>query len=98
MKDPVDLVDPLIDTANRRYFFFSSACRPFGMVNLSPDTIGRGAWEGGYRYNESHVCWFGHVHAWQLAGIPVLLRHFALDARGIGQSPSLATCDDEWCG
>ena len=71
-REPVDWVDPLIDTANRRYFFFSSACRPFGMVNLSPDTVPVGAWEGGYRYDVPTVCWFAHVHAWQLAGIPVL--------------------------
>ena len=36
---PADRVNPLIDTANRRFFFFSSACRPFGLVNLSPDTV-----------------------------------------------------------
>jgi predicted alpha-1,2-mannosidase len=71
-REPVDWVDPLIDTANRRYFFFSSACRPFGMVNLSPDTVAAGAWEGGYRYDVRTVCWFSHVHAWQLAGVPVL--------------------------
>lgn len=72
MKRPVDWVDPRIDTANRRFFFFSSACRPFGMVNLSPDTVPAGAWQAGYRYTVEHVCWFSHLHAWQLAGIPVL--------------------------
>lgn len=69
---PVDWVNPLIDTANRRFFFFSSACLPFGMVNLSPDTIQNGTWGSGYRYHEPYVLWFSHVHAWQLAGIPVL--------------------------
>jgi hypothetical protein len=34
---PVDMVYPHLDSANSRWFFFSSACRPFGMVNLSPD-------------------------------------------------------------
>mgnify|MGYP001021819266 CR=1 FL=1 len=34
---PVDLVYPLTDAANSRWFFFNSATRPFGMVNLSPD-------------------------------------------------------------
>jgi predicted alpha-1,2-mannosidase len=72
MKSPADYVDPTIDTANRRFFFFSSACRPFGMVNLSPDTVQNGTWGSGYRYNEPYVLWFSHVHAWQLAGIPVL--------------------------
>ena len=39
---PVDLVYPHIDSANSRWFFFSSACRPFGMVNLSPDMVTNG--------------------------------------------------------
>ena len=42
------------------------------MVNLSPDTIQSGGWGSGYRYNEPYILWFSHVHAWQLAGIPVL--------------------------
>ncbi len=70
--NPADLANPLIDTANRRYFFFSSACRPFGMVNLSPDTVPEGAWTGGYRYNVPFAAWFSHVHGWQMAGIPIL--------------------------
>ena len=73
LKSPAQWVNPLIDTANRRFFFFSSACRPFGMVNLSPDTAaGEGAWEAGYRYDNHTVCWFSHIHGWQLSGIPVL--------------------------
>lgn len=72
-KSPAEWVNPLIDTANRRFFFFSSACRPFGMVNLSPDTAaGGGAWEAGYRYDNHTICWFSHIHGWQISGIPVL--------------------------
>jgi len=71
-KSPAEWVNPLIDTANRRFFFFSSACRPFGMVNLSPDTARSGAWEAGYRYDSEYIHDFSHVHAWQLAGIAVL--------------------------
>ena len=52
---PVDLVYPFLDTANSRWFFFSSACRPFGMVNLSPDTQIDGDWGTGYRYNTDTV-------------------------------------------
>lgn len=72
-REPVDWVNPLIDTANRRFFFFSSACRPFGMVNLSPDTVNSGgAWGAGYRYDSPYICFFSHIHGWQKAGIPVL--------------------------
>ena len=68
---PVDLVEPLVDAANSRWFFFNSATRPFGMVNLSPDMVINGAWNSGYRYHEDSIRAFSHVHAWQLSGIPV---------------------------
>ena len=72
-KQPVDWVDPLIDSANRRFFFLTTASHPFGMVNLSPDTrVGLEAWGSGYRYDDECVHWFSHVHAWQLCGIPVM--------------------------
>ncbi|UZR98477.1 GH92 family glycosyl hydrolase [Chondrinema litorale] len=68
----VDLVYPLLDSENSRWFFFSSACRPFGMVNLSPDTEINGAWGSGYRYNTDTVKAISHIHAWQLAGLAVM--------------------------
>ncbi len=68
----MDLVEPLVDAANSRWFFFNSATRPFGMVNLSPDTQLGGAWGSGYRYNTDTVRVFSHVHAWQLSGVPVM--------------------------
>ncbi len=72
-KQPVDWVDPLIDTANRRFFFLTTASRPFGMVNLSPDTrVGLDGWESGYRYTDDVIHGFSHVHAWQLCGIPMM--------------------------
>lgn len=69
---PVDMVYPLLDTANSRWFFFSSASRPFGMVNLSPDTEINGAWGSGYRYNTTNIKGFSHIHAWQLSGVSVM--------------------------
>jgi predicted alpha-1,2-mannosidase len=69
---PVDLVEPLVDAANSRWFFFNSATRPFGMVNLSPDMVINGAWNSGYRYNQDTIRSFSHIHAWQMSGIPVL--------------------------
>lgn len=73
MTQPVDYVDPLIDTANRRFFFMTTASHPFGMVNLSPDTrVGLDAWQSGYRYTDDAIHCFSHVHAWQLCGIPML--------------------------
>lgn len=65
-------VYPLLDTENSRWFFFSSASRPFGMVNLSPDTQTGNDWGGGYRYDTDTVKGFSHIHAWQLAGPSVM--------------------------
>ena len=66
------LVAPLVDAANSRFFYFNSATRPFGMVNLSPDMNLRGTWNTGYRYNEDTIKCFSHIHCWEMSGIPVL--------------------------
>ena len=67
-----DKVYPTLDTENSRWFFFSSASRPFGMVNLSPDTEIDGAWGSGYRYQTDTIKGFSHIHAWQLSGLSVM--------------------------
>ncbi len=69
--DYTDMVEPLVDAANSRWFYFNSTSRPFGMMNLSPDMITNGAWNAGYRYNEDSIKAFSHVHAWQLSAVPV---------------------------
>ncbi len=71
-KSPVDYVDPLIDTKKPRWLYFSSASRPFGMINLSPDTMVDGDWGAGYVYDEKFIRAFSHVHCWQLAALPVM--------------------------
>ena len=70
--EPVDLVYPLLDASNSRWFYFNSATRPFGMVNLSPDNSYAGDWGAGYRYDKDSIKFFSHIHGWQLSGIPVL--------------------------
>ena len=71
-EDLTRFVDPQIDTHQSRWFYFSSACRPFGMVNLSPDTSTKGSWKSGYLYDDKNIRCFSHVHAWQMSGIPVM--------------------------
>ena len=68
----VDKVYPLLDTENSRWFFFSSASRPFGMTSLSPDTEIKGDWGGGYKYTTDTVKGFSHVHEWQMSGLSVM--------------------------
>lgn len=65
-------VEPMVDAANSRFFYFNSATRPFGMVNLSPDMNLNGTWNTGYRYNEDTIKCFSHIHCWEMSGIPVL--------------------------
>jgi predicted alpha-1,2-mannosidase len=68
----VDKVYPLLDTENSRWFFFSSASRPFGMVNLIPDTAINGDWGSGYKYDTDTVKGFSHIHEWQMSGLSVM--------------------------
>ena len=70
--DVAQFVNPLIDSHGSRWFYFNSASRPFGLVNLSPDTQTKGSWKSGYLYGDKHVRCFSHVHAWQLSGIPAM--------------------------
>lgn len=69
---PVDYVCPLSGTETSRWFFFNTACRPFGMVNLSPDTRTGGDWMSGYLYGDNKIRCFSHIHGWQLYGIAVM--------------------------
>jgi len=69
---PVDLVYPLLDSENSRWIFFSSASRPFGMVNLSPDNRINGDWGSGYRYGVDTIRGFSHLHEWQISGLLVM--------------------------
>ena len=71
-KQPVDWINPQIDTVKPRFFYFSSACRPFGLVNLSPDTKTDKTWDSGYRYYDEKIQCFSHIHGWQIAGLPVM--------------------------
>ncbi len=72
VQKPIDLVNPFIDTHRSRWFFFSSACRPFGMVNLSPDTDTKESWNSGYLYGSPNIRCFSHIHAWQMSGVAVM--------------------------
>src|SRR5688572_2265064 len=71
-RKPVDQVYPLLDAAHSRWFYFSSATLPFGMVNLFPDNSVNGEWDSGYRYREDSIHSFTHIHEWQLSGVAVM--------------------------
>jgi len=69
---PVDMVYPQLDAAHSRWFYFSSACQPFGMVSLFPDNKIDGEWKSGYRYGIDTIRDFSHIHEWQLSGVAVM--------------------------
>ena len=71
-KNYVDLVNPFVDSHRSRWFFFSSACRPFGMVSLSPDADTEHSWGSGYLYDSKQIRCFSHVHNWQMSGVAVM--------------------------
>ncbi len=80
--EPADYVDPWIESARSRYFYFNSACRPFGMINLSPDTVLKGAWGAGYRYQVPFVRGLTHIRAWEVGGLLVMPTTGGVDPTG----------------
>ncbi|MFB0872182.1 MULTISPECIES: GH92 family glycosyl hydrolase [unclassified Sphingobium] len=63
---PVDVVDPFIGTAGEGHTF-PGAVAPFGMVQLSPDTLVGAArksynWAAGYRHEDPTILGFSHTH------------------------------------
>jgi predicted alpha-1,2-mannosidase len=60
--EPVEEVDPFIGTGGHGHTF-PGATRPFGMVQLSPDTRLEG-WDGcsGYHYSDDIIYGFSHTH------------------------------------
>ena len=68
----VDMVDPYIESARARWFFFGTGKRPFGMVNVFPDTKNPGVRGGGYNYRFNEVLGFCHLHGWMTVGLDVM--------------------------
>ncbi|MGB0416822.1 MAG: GH92 family glycosyl hydrolase [Coraliomargarita sp.] len=71
-QDYVDMVDPYIMSERGRWFFFGTGKRPFGMVNLFPDTKNDGQAQGGYNYSYTDVLGFCHLHGWMTVGLDVM--------------------------
>lgn len=76
-KSPVDYVDPFIGSQGCRWFVFTPAALPFGLVKLAPMTYGFNGYFGGggrsgYDYRDTSILGFSHVHEWQTGGILVM--------------------------
>lgn len=70
--DPIFWVDPFIESAKGRYFFFTPGARPMGMVAAAPNTRNKNQYGGGYNYNSTEILGFGQIHAWCLSGIQIM--------------------------
>jgi predicted alpha-1,2-mannosidase len=70
--DYTALVEPRLGNTIGRWISFASACRPLGLVALSPDTRVNGDWGCGYNLADTHIVGFSHIHDWQSGGILVM--------------------------
>lgn len=68
----IEKVDPYIETARGRYFFFATGSRPFGMISAAPLTRNKNQYGGGYNYNSKEVLGFPQLHDWMNGGIVLM--------------------------
>jgi predicted alpha-1,2-mannosidase len=66
--DYVSKVNPYVETARGRYFFFVTGSQPFGMISAAPLTRNKNQYGGGYNYNSTEILGFPQIHCWMLTG------------------------------
>jgi len=95
-RDYVSWVDPFIESARGRYFFFVTGSQPFGMISAAPMTRNKNQYGGGYNYNSMEVLGFPQVHGWMLSGITLMPTTGHVDpSAGERQWKSTFSHDDE---
>ncbi|MDR2951146.1 MAG: GH92 family glycosyl hydrolase [Prevotella sp.] len=70
--DYVSWVDPYIESARGRYFFFITGNQPFGMIGAAPLTRNKNQYGGGYNYNSTDILGFPQIHCWMLSGLTLM--------------------------
>tara|TARA_R110000744_G_scaffold66098_3_gene135150 strand:+ start:7403 stop:10120 length:2718 start_codon:yes stop_codon:yes gene_type:complete len=89
-------VDPFIESAKGRYFFFTPAARPMGMVAPAPITRNKNQYGGGYNYNSMEILGFEQIHGWCLSGVQVMPTTGVIDpTKGADAWKSNFSHDDE---
>jgi len=85
--DYVSFVDPYIESARGRYFYFVTGNQPFGMIGAAPMTRNKNQYGGGYNYNSLEVLGFPQIHCWMMSGLNFMPTTGELD---------LTKGEDEW--
>lgn len=80
LADYVAKVDPFIESARGRYFFFVTGSQPFGMISAAPLTRNKNQYGGGYNYNSTEVLGFPQIHCWMLSGVNLMPTTGKVDA------------------
>lgn len=94
--DPIFWVNPFVESAKGRYFFFTPGARPMGMVAAAPNTRNKNQYGGGYNYNSTEILGFGQIHAWCLSGIQIMPTTGNIDpTQGMDAWKSEFSHDDE---
>lgn len=70
--DYVSAVNPYIETAKGRYFFFVTGSLPFGMISAAPLTRNINQGGGGYNYNSTTILGFPQLHDWMISGLNLM--------------------------
>lgn len=71
-EDYVSWVNPFIETAKGRYFFFVTGSLPFGMMSSAPLTRNINQGGGGYNYNSNRILGFPQIHNWMISGLTLM--------------------------
>lgn len=79
--DYVSWVNPYVETAKGRYFFFVTGSLPFGMMSSAPLTRNINQGGGGYSYNSTRVLGFPQIHDWVISGLNLMPITGQIDTR-----------------
>lgn len=70
--EPVDWVDPYIETNRGRFFLFATGSQPYGVISAAPMTKNWNNGGGGYAYAMNEILGFPQIHAWTLSGLNLM--------------------------
>ena len=70
--DYISWMNPYVETAKGRYFFFVTGSLPFGMISSAPLTRNINQGGGGYNYNSTKVLGFPQIHNWMISGLSLM--------------------------